>query len=1069
MKRNTSRGAVACTALLTVALAGACAFCAPSVTWAAEEAAPTAVTQEAPAADATAEGTDATAEGAEAAAEGESAEGAPEGFDASSFDASSFDASGFSGFGNNSSSSETTEWSASTAKVDDTASTIFTAATGGVVILCVLVAVFFIFSVVKLVRKSAPKKKGMNPGVYTGIFGVVGVVCAAAVVVANVLAFNTYSNSLNALFQQSQATDSSIESSESDWQGLAKTIGEEGTTLLKNENSALPLASGSKVNLLGYRAYDPVYTGSGSGSTNSDGAIDFKTALESAGFEVNTAAYDAGVYNKQEESSSSLGFSSATFTIDEAGLDKYTGDASFESMKSYSDTAIVVIGRTGGEGSDLTQFEGNDDGRNYLQLSAEEEALLKKARETFGTVVVLYNGVNTLEMGELADCADAVVYVGIPGNYGLAELGNILNGTVNPSGHTTDTWAYDLNSAAASENYGEQAASNGTDQYYVDYVEGIYVGYKWYETAYTEGAKITNTDTGTTYDFSDYESVVQYPFGYGLSYTTFEQKIVGGTSDGTSVSATGEVTVQVQVTNTGSVAGKDAVELYLTSPYTDYDKTNGVEKAAVQLLAFDKTKLLEPGESQTIELTFNVEDMASYDMSHDNGDGTTGSYMLDAGDYVLSVRSDSHTVLDSTTVKMDSQYFFSGDQKRSSDETVAYNKTEAARGTYLSRADGFANYEQAMSSVSSEVGLDYVNDVNAYDASYDEAVTKTMVEGTDYASGGTLTLDDMRGLSYDDPKWSEIVSQLTIDELKAIPSDSVFGFTALDSIQKQGTSESDGPLGLSSMFSTASNTAYPSIPVLASTWNKELAATYGSYIADEAHASGTSGWYAPAMNTHRWAFSGRNFEYYSEDAVLAADMAAAETKGARDKGLIVYLKHFVLNDQETKRSGNLHTYANEQTIREIYMVPFEACVKDGDATAIMNSMNFVGDKWIGVCGEIQNDIVRSEWGFNGRILTDMSEGAYMQDSGAAALRNGTDMWLGMGSEIALSASGELTDADIYYLQNAAHNALYAEANAEVTSATILPWQVLVRAVQVALGVAAVSCVLLIVKKWKNAK
>lgn len=880
----------------------------------------------------------------------------------------------------------------------------------------------------------------MKRTVYNSVVAVGMAVILAVLSVGNYLATDVYANSVDALFTKSSKTDSEIESGFEDWVGLCYEISEEGMVLLRNENETLPIdtSSGVKVNLLGASAYDPIYSGSGSGSTNSESAMDIVTALEAAGFEVNSAIEKAGLYEKAEETTSSLGFMSASFSIDEISIDEYTGEASFESMKEYSDIAIVVIGRTGGEGADLTSYE-SPDGRTYLQLSAEEEALLQKARDTFGTLIIVYNGANAMELGFLEEYnVDAAIWAGIPGPNGFYALGEILNGTINPSGHLPDTYVYDQNGNPVNENFGEQAADN-TDGYYVDYVENIYVGYKWYETAYEEGAVITNTKTGDTYDYNDYESIVQYPFGYGLSYTAFEQEIVGGLSENAVISADETISIEVKVTNTGNVTGKDAVEVYLTAPYTDYDRENGIEKSAVSLAGYAKTGDIAPGESETVTVTFAVEDIASYDSGHDNGDGTFGSYMLDAGDYVFSVRSDSHTVLDTVTAKVTAQFFYSGESKRSDDEQAAYNQfADCERGTYLSRQDGFANYEEAMNSVSSSVqDISFDDDPGAYDYDYYDADIPEQVEGVDYASGGDHVLSELTGLDYDDPLWDELLSQLTVDEMVAMVQGTMNGTVEAQSVGKAKTTDSDGPLGISSMYNSGQNSvAYPCLGLLSATFNNELARRYGNYIADQAHTLGVSGWYAPAMNIHRSAYEGRTFEYYSEDAVLSAGIGSYETLGAREKGLVVYLKHFALNEQETHRSGKLHTYSTEQAIREIYLKPFEESVKFGNATAIMSSMNYVGDIYSSASEPLLTQVLRNEWGFRGMVLTDVAEDVYATDCADLAIRAGTNFWLAMG---AFDVSAE-SSADIYYLKQACKGILYTYANAQVIAADIVDWQ-----------------------------
>ena len=920
----------------------------------------------------------------------------------------------------------------------------------------IVLAIVAVVLVVLAVRRLLAARKGeaKSNKALVAVFGVLGAALIVAAVAVYYVACNVYSGPLDALFVGGGG-GADVDSTSEDWLNLAHEIGNEGMVLLKNEEDTLPLAEGTKVNLLGYCGWNPVYSGAGSGQVSSVGADSFYSALTDAGFEVNTAPIDEAVYSV-EEATDETGFNmTETFTIPEAKVSDFKGDAAFEKMAEFSDTAIVVIGRSGSEERDLTSFEG-DSGKHYLELSDAEDELVKKAADTFEHVILVYNGGNALELGFVDEYGiDAAIWAGIPGPHGLVAFANILAGTVNPSGKLPDTYAYDVYSAAAMENFGEQKASNA-DEYYVDYVENVYVGYKWYETAYAEGAKIKSNKSGETYDFSDYESVVQYPFGYGLSYTTFEQKIASVSSD--KIDPMGETTVTVEVKNTGDVAGKCAVQLYFSSPYTDYDKQNGVEKAAVQLLTIGKTKLLEPGESETIELNFKNEVLASYDMSHANADGTQGCYMLDAGDYILSLRSDSHTEIESKTISLSDQFFYEGDNKRPSDEVVATNQMDfAARGIYLSRQNGFANYQEAMASVVDTVdSAVFSTNYNGYDPAYDtDPNIPELVEGKDYSNPDrTLTFADLEGAAYDDERWDELISYMRPKDLTTL-LECMYNTAEIGLIKKPNTKSSDGPLGINSMFTTGDeNISFPCVPLMAATFNLEIAYQIGVYFADQAHAAAVTTWYGPAMDIHRTAFSGRNFEYYSEDGVLAALYAAAEVKGARDGGLVATIKHFALNDQESQRSGMLHTYTNEQAAREIYFRPFEDCIKYGDATEIMSAMNYVGDKWIGVCSEIQQNIVRGEWGFVGAILTDMAQGDYCTGSADWALRAGTDIWLSTGANPLMLTTE--SNADIYYLQRAAKNVLYAEANAMGVEAAVLPWRTVVCVACGALAVMGVA-------------
>ena len=926
----------------------------------------------------------------------------------------------------------------------------------GVAVMAVIVIAAL---VLLLVRRNKVAGKGGKGATIT--FAGVGAVLLALIIAATSVT-SMYSGSINAVFTKASSEFKS-DTTMTDWRGLVTEIADEGMVLMKNENSALPLESGAKVNLLGYIAYNPIYSGSGSGSVAAEDAITIEQALKLAGFEVNTAAAAEGVYPVAEAQAATMGFFTANLSIDDPSIDAYKGTASFENLKAFSDTAVIVLGRSGGEGYDLTAFDEGD----YLELSKNEQDLLAKATATFDKVIVVLNCANAIQF-DLLDTydIDAIVWTGVPGPYGFESLGRILNGTVNPSGSLADTWVFDHDSSPANENFGEQKADNAESSYYVDYVEGIYLGYKWYETAYAEGAVITNTKTGEVFDYkNNYDGIVKYPFGYGLSYTTFEQKITSGPS---SLDPKGTVTVEVEVTNTGSVAGKEPVQLYVTAPYTEYDKANGIEKAAVALIGYGKTGLLQPGEKETVKIEVPVENFASYDSTYDNGNGTKGAYLLDQGDYVFSVRSDAHTVLDEVTVSLGADYHYSGDQKRASDDQQAYNQfDDAARGEYLSRQNAFANYESAMKSVKTSVeSTEWEDNPNVYDPKYDEVVTEPLVEGKDYARSGSLTLDDVKGLDYDDPKWQELISQLTVDEMKSIVTDALYKTPTLYSIGKGGTSDSDGPLGISSMFNPSMNSvAYPCIPVLAGTFNDELAYRFGAYVSDQAHEKGVTGWYAPAMDTHRSAYSGRNFEYYSEDAALGAGIAAAEVSGARERGMIVYIKHFALNDQETKRSGNLHTYSNEQAIREIYLRPFESAVKDGGANAVMTSMNYIGDTYAGGHAGMLTEVLRNEWGFRGKSLTDMDEGGEIRNIDKT-MRAGTDTWLGMGGA---GWHAKTTDADIWYLQRMAHNALYAEANSVTIPAQIINWQIYLWILCAELAALILICVAAIIIRNKKKK
>lgn len=935
--------------------------------------------------------------------------------------------------------------------------------------LVLLLASLFLGTAIRSSRKGKKKKK-----LFTAAAALV-TVFSLALTAGLSYAAGTFSNSMD-MMMSLWGPEKKTEKPE-DWKALSAEIAREGMVLMKNRDNALPLSPGEKVNLLGYAAYHPYLSGTGTGIVKSPNPMGVLPALEAAGLEVNPAPGRSGIYGDWEKElggAGRIGFIPADFSEKEVPVTKYTGEASFDQMKKYSDTAVIVIGRNGAEGKDLP-YGGESD---YLKISEDEEALLAAAREHFEKVIVVINSANAMELGWIDQYeADAVLWAGLPGAYGFTALGELLTGAANPSGRLPDTWVYHHGSNPASENFGVQEADNAEGRYYLDYVEGIYVGYKWYETAYAEGAVITNTKTGETFDYTDYESVVAFPFGYGLSYTSFSQEITGGTltkkvqpdTEGIQLEPRGNYTLRVTVTNTGTAPGKTVVQLYVEVPYTEYDRTHLVEKSAVSLAAYGKTALLQPGESENVILEISMEELASYDESCVNSDGSRGAYLLDAGEYVFTLRADAHNVYESVTAHLPEQYFFSGENKRTSDICASENRfAQAARGEYLSRQDGFANYASAMSSVRSAIeNPDYLKTDNQYDAAYDQSPEEswtngTMQEGTDYAAPGSLTIQEMAGLDYDDPKWNALIAQLSLKDLMSLTGNTMYASPAVSSIAKVRTNDVDGPLGVSSMFTQNLDVVgFPCVPLLAAAFREDLAREMGSCVAKQADYNRVTAWYAPGINMHRFFYGGRNFEYCSEDALLSARTAAAEVSGAREGGLTVYLKHFVLNDMEQNRA-KLHTYCNEQALREIYLKPAEYGVKYGKATGIMSSMNYIGDIYAGGHAGLLTDVLRGEWGFQGCVLTDMDQ-AGENRSFWRTIRSGVDVWLGFqDTKIAPSS-----DADIYYLQRAAHNHLYTWVNGNIHEITVLNWKPYFYILCVEFSLLALSCVAAVAIRYRK--
>ena len=701
------------------------------------------------------------------------------------------------------------------------------------------------------------------------------------------------------------------------------------------------------------------------------------------------------------------------WTLPEPNVSAYT-DELMASAKEFSDTALVVISRPGGENADMptdmaavvdgswlerdattgnsyfngvyddTLNEGNDwdEGDHYLQLNNREEEMLQMVCDNFDKVIVLINTNNAMELGFLEEYGvDAAVYTPCPGQNGFDAVGLVLAGEVNPSGKTVDTFLYDLFNTPIANNFGQFMYDN-MDEFtvtsvdfgsgeekpgvpsFVNYVEGIYVGYKFYETAAAEG-------------LIDYDSTVVYPFGYGLSYTTFEQTMSDITVDGDTLS------FDVTVSNTGSVAGKNVVEVFYNPPYTN----GGIEKATANLVAFDKTDILEPGASQTLTISFKAEEMASYDTYGE------AAYVLEAGDYIISINSDSHTVLDSRVYNVPETIVY--DEGRSTDLTAVTNQFENVEGdvTYLSRADGFANYAEATAapaslSMSEEAKATFLNNSNYYPNNYNNADDVMPTTGAQ----NNIQLVEMRGLDYDDPQWDTFLDQLTVTEMSELIAMGGYQTAPINSIGKVQTYDCDGPASINNNFTQQGSIGFAGTVMMASTWNTDTVYKFGSSIGRMADDLDVSGWYAPAMNIHRSAFSGRNFEYYSEDGVLSGKLAAQAVQGAESHGVYSYIKHYALNDQETNRNTMLCTWANEQSIREIYLKPFELAVKEGGADAVMSSFNYIGTEWAGASNALCNIVLRDEWGFVGMVLTDYF-GVYGYMDADQAIRNGTDFCL----------------------------------------------------------------------------
>lgn len=878
-------------------------------------------------------------------------------------------------------------------------------------------------------------------------------------VLANMISFGPMYNNLAPLLNgRGEVSEESIEASRE----VIEETGAEGITLVKNDGT-LPLEANSNINVFGWASTNPIYGGTGSGSADNSNNVDIITSLTDAGFNTNKSLTDMYV---EYSPTRNLGATevSVTFTdwsLPEPTQDYYTEDIMNEA-KEFSDTALIVIARSGGEGQDIPldmkavidgtydprdevangnkqynyfacnydnngDYDDFDEGESYLELSNTEEAMIENVTSEFDNVVVVINANNPMELGWVNEYENIGSVILAPGTgaTGMAALGEILDGTVNPSGRTADTYVYDLKDTPTYNNYGSflynnmeelQAELTEADEAYqgvipfVNYVEDIYVGYKFYETAAQE-------------NLISYEEKVQYPFGYGLSYTTFSQEMQNFTDNGDTIS------VEVKVENTGNTPGKEVVQLYYTPPYIN----GGIEKSSVNLIEFGKTGILEPGASEVISFEIAKEDMASYDSKGIKLEN--GGYILEAGDYNLSVRANSHTVLDEETFHIDADINY-GEEGRESDLTTAVNQFQdysAGKVTYLSRADGFANYDAATAAPSDDM---YVMDeetkafvtektVAHYDsAKYDNPDDEMPVTEADNG----LTAADLTGKDYDDPLWEDLLDQLSVDDMINMVNLGGFQTVAVDSIGKVGTLDSDGTAGLNDWYIGVYGTAYPTELLIAQTWNKELAYRIGECVGDEYADCRIFGAYAPAMNIHRSAFTGRNFEYYSEDGVLSGHIAAGTANGMATKEVYPYLKHFALNEQETNRCSLLLTYSDEQAIREIYLKPFEICVKnfEGKSLAVMSSFNFIGDRWTGANANLLNNVLRDEWGFQGMVLSDWN-GSYGYQNTDDAVRNGNDAMLGFFA----AESNQITNTSptmVQAMRTAAKNILYTIVN-----------------------------------------
>lgn len=924
-------------------------------------------------------------------------------------------------------------------------------------------------------------------------------------------------------------------------QEICETAEANGATLLLNRENALPLAQGAKVSLFGTGSADFVYGGTGSGSVDSSKALNLKDALEADGFSVNPTVWNfyttgAGKDYRRQLAPGSLNnyiFDNSGYLINEVPQSVFT-DTEWESVADYGDAAIMVVSRVCGEGSDLPWFGTGDGDGNILSLSQEERDILKKladlkAAGQVKSIIVLLNTSNPMELDflESSICGvdygvDACLWVGEVGQNGIEAIGDLLNGTVNPSGKLVDTYCYDnLTSPAMQNTYvtsytnaAEQglAFKNTCNEYYEVYQEGIYVGYRYYETRY-EDTVLGNANIGKY----DYASTVAYPFGYGLSYTTFEYSGLTMKEDGDNFVFT------VSVSNTGSVDGREAVQIYMQSPYTDYDRENGIEKAAVELVGFEKVTV-PAGQTISVDVTVPKSELRTYDA---NGAET---YIVDAGNYYFATGNGSHEALnnilaakaeleDTANGIVDlNKMVGTGDAslavqyQQASMDTATYAKT--ADGTQITNQLDHADLNKFDDDTSNDVA--YVSRSNwkntmpetaitatAYQAAVQIAANDAIVAGLaiqdqpestgempTMGKEGTLTLSQFVGVPMDgsitvngqEYTWDDLLDQLTFSDMTKLVGLAYHSTASASNVGKPATKDENGPLGLTATLTGGgSSTGYTSADILAATFDREIAEAVGRSLGNDclmATGKAYSGLYGPGVNIHRTPYGGRNFEYYSEDPFISGQICAAQVGGIQSKGVYVYIKHFALNDQDTGRDG-LCVWTNEQAAREIYLQAFEYPIEQANALCVMTSFNRLGTTWAGGDYNLLTNILRNEFGMKGIILTDFSNSNNYMDvvQGAVAGGNAWDAndankWTAKLKEYKDNATvcNAMRDASKHILYTVANSNAMNGVSENVQIVEVRAWwQTAILVLDVVFGVLAVGSAVMLVRDIRRKK
>lgn len=875
---------------------------------------------------------------------------------------------------------------------------------------------------------------------------------------------------------------SSEEEREKANQEMATNIAREGTVLLKNNNKTLPLASGSKISVFGQDAVDPIYGGAGAGSIDVSKAISVKASLEQAGFELNTTLwnfYENGPGKEYRKAVPDV-YGQGAFTVNEVPVSAYTEEVK-ESFAEYNDAAIIMIGRSGSESGDIAR-EQLDSGYTYLQLDQDEKAMIQLAAENFDKVILILNTMNAMELPEVdAQEVDACLWAGAFGETGAIALGEILSGIVNPSGALVDSYAYDSFSAPSIENIGDYTITNSTidrGNKYMVYGEGIYIGYLYYETRYED--VVLGNETKENFD---YNSLIQFPFGYGLSYTQFAW------SDYQMKEKGEEFEFTLKVTNTGEYEGKDVVQIYMQSPYTEYDRENKIEKASVKLAGYEKTGVIKPGESETVTISVKKEAMKVYDAKG------AGTYVVDAGDYFFTAGNNSHEAINNilsakgytTQQGMDAEgnntLTSKYQQKEMDTKTYAISKATGNEISnqfkeadinfydeefiYLSRSNWTGTWPTTYKDGQWEAPEDLLKNLEI-SFSEKEGIEKPVTGATNNLSVAMLTDTDL-----EDTVWQDLVEQMSVEEMDILVRNGGYATNQIKSIQLPATVDKDGTSGISNtLVGGKSGIGVPPEILLASTWNKEIAKEFGKAVGEDSLALGVQVWYAPACNIHRSPYSGRSFEYFSEDAHLSGTMAAAVVQGANEKGCITTVKHFAVNDQESNRIGGA-MFLNEQSMREIYLAPFEIATREGGTLSYMASMNRIGARWTGGSYELMTETLRNEWGFQGFVVTDQASfDVFAYEDLREGLQAGTDLWLNSDASLWKLKDSEMTDTVVTNLQTASKRIAYSISRSNAMNGLaadgqvikVMPlWQKGLVALDILVGIAVLLAIFFVTK------